>query len=105
MNPTDAERPTGNGVAQGTDPRLAQALEEYRRLLEAGAAPGRAAFLAQHAEMAEELAACLSGLEFVHAVAPAVSGAAAGVAAAGDAGAAVVPGAPLGDFRILREVG
>jgi WD40 repeat protein/serine/threonine protein kinase len=77
-------------------------LEEYRALLEAGAAPDRAAFLSRHPEIAGELAECLSGLEFVHAVAPALS-------SAGDQ-----PGAPatgesfcgaLGDFRILREVG
>jgi serine/threonine protein kinase/Flp pilus assembly protein TadD len=109
MNPTDDGCPGHNGVAQqaepGGNPRLAQALEEYRRLLEAGSAPDRATFQARHPEVAEELAECLSGLEFVHAVAPALSGAAAGVAAAGDAGAAMGPGTPLGDFRIVRQVG
>ncbi len=109
MNPTDDGDRGGNGVAQraepGADPRLARALEEYRGLLEAGAAPERSAFLARHPDLAEALAECLSGLEFVHAVAPAVSGAAAEAAAAADAGAGMGPCAPLGDFRILREVG
>jgi serine/threonine protein kinase/Flp pilus assembly protein TadD len=105
MNATDDGRTGANGVAQAADARLTQALEEYRRLLEAWAAPDRAAFVAQCPEMAEKLAECLSGLEFVHRVAPAVSGAAAETATAADAGAAVGPGAPLGDFRIIREVG
>jgi serine/threonine protein kinase/Flp pilus assembly protein TadD len=106
MNPTGEGLRGSNGLAQQSEPagaaRLAQALEEYRGLLEAGAAPDRAAFLARYSEMAEELAECLSGLEFVHAAAPVFSGDAA---AAGNPGARVGPGAPLGDFRILREVG
>ncbi len=105
MNPTDDGYTGNNGVARGAeargDARLARALEEYRGLLEAGAAPERAAFLARYPDMAEELAECLSGLEFVHAVAPALSGG----AAAGEPDAAVGPAAPLGDFRIVREVG
>jgi serine/threonine protein kinase/Tfp pilus assembly protein PilF len=105
MNLTDEDRPGGNGVAQGAEARLTQALEEYRRLLEAGAGPDRAEFLARHPDLGEALAECLSGLEFVHAVAPAVSGAAAETATAADASAGVGPGAPLGDFRIIREVG
>jgi serine/threonine protein kinase/Flp pilus assembly protein TadD len=109
MNLTDDGRTGHNGVAQAGgaagDGRLAEALEEYRGLLEAGAGPDREAFLSRHPEIAEELAECLSGLEFVHAVAPALSGAAAEGAAGGDAGAGVGPGAPLGDFRIVREVG
>jgi serine/threonine protein kinase len=104
MNPTTDERLHSNGVGQAppAEARLAQALEEYRALLEAGAAPGRAAFLARHPEIAGELAECLSGLEFVHAVAPALSG-------AGERAAALAPAdglaGVLGDFRITREVG
>jgi serine/threonine protein kinase len=109
MNPTDESRPDSNGVAQeaeaGSAAGLAQALEAYRALLEAGARPDRAAFLARHPEIAEELAACLSGLEFVHAVAPALSSAAAESAAAGNRGVGMPPGVPLGDFRLVREVG
>jgi tetratricopeptide (TPR) repeat protein len=109
MNTTDDGQRGSNGVAPGAEPgreaRLAQALEEYRGLLEAGAAPDRAAFLARHPEMAEELAECLSGLEFVHAVAPALSGAAAENASAENLGAGLRLGAPLGDFRLIRELG
>jgi tetratricopeptide (TPR) repeat protein len=105
MNPTVDGRRSGNGAAPGADGRLARALEEYRGLLEAGAAPDRAAFLARYPEMAEELAECLSGLEFVHAVAPSLSRDAAQGVAAAEVGAGVGPGAPLGDFRIIREVG
>ncbi len=80
-------------------------MEEYRQLLEAGTAPDRAAFLARYPDMAAELAECLSGLEFVHAVAPALSGAAAEGAAAAERDAGIRQGTTLGDFRILREVG
>jgi serine/threonine protein kinase/tetratricopeptide (TPR) repeat protein len=103
MNPTDDGRLGIKGVAPEADARLARALEEYRELLEAGTAPDRESFLARHPEVAEELAECLSGLEFVHAVAPALSGAAAEGTAAGVAG--VGPAETLGDFRIVREVG
>jgi serine/threonine protein kinase len=108
MNATEDVPRDSNGVAQPPEPggaaRLAQALEAYRTLLEAGARPDRAEFLARYPEIAAELAECLSGLEFVHAVAPALSGAAA-EGTARDPGADVGPGVPLGDFRILREVG
>jgi serine/threonine protein kinase len=104
MNPTDDGRLGNNGVAQRDEPAadvcLARALEEYRERLEAGAAPDRAAFLARHPDIAAELAECLSGLEFVHAVAPALSG-----DAGANADAGFEPGQPLGDFRLLREVG
>jgi hypothetical protein len=73
--------------------------------LEPGTPPNRAAFLARHPDVAEELAECLSGLDFVNAVAPALSGDAQATAAAVDAGAGVEPGTPLGDFRIIRQVG
>ena len=48
------------------DPRVIAALEEYAAALEAGKAPDRKAFLARHADVAEALAGCLTGLEFVH---------------------------------------
>ena len=59
----------GVGVGQGPgvdDPRVIAALEEYAAALEAGKAPDRDAFLARHADVAEALAGCLTGLEFVH---------------------------------------
>jgi WD40 repeat protein/serine/threonine protein kinase len=101
--PTDGSRsePTG-GV---DDPRLVQALEEYRSALDAGRRPDRQAFLARHPEIAEALADCLDGLEFVHAVAPELSQDGASALPDPSASAAAILTGTLGDFRILREVG
>jgi WD40 repeat protein/serine/threonine protein kinase len=98
---SDAVQP---GVSQASleDSRLAGALEEYRAALEAGRKPDRAAVLAAHPEIAGVLADCLDGLEFVHRATPALSHADASPAP-GDAD--LKPATPLGDFRILREIG
>jgi WD40 repeat protein/serine/threonine protein kinase len=85
---------------------VVRALEEYRAALEAGCRPDRAAFLARHPEIAEALAECLDGLEFVHAAASGLSEAGAAPAGGKPAPALDLPlGGPLGDFRILREIG
>ena len=57
-------------TAGESESRLSAALEEYYAALDAGHPPDRAAFLAEHAEVADQLAGCLDGLEFVRAVAP-----------------------------------
>jgi serine/threonine protein kinase len=81
-------------------------LEEYRAALEAGHRPDRQVFLARHAEIAEALADCVDGLDFVHAVAPALSDIGTGRPASdADTSTAIPRGTPLGDFRILREIG
>jgi hypothetical protein len=58
--------------------------------------PDRQAFLTRHAEIADALAGCLDGLDFIYAVGPQLNEAPSTEAAAPS---------PLGDFRILREVG
>jgi tetratricopeptide (TPR) repeat protein len=74
------------------DPRLVAALEEYMAALEEGAPPDRQAFLARHAAVAPALEACLDGVNLVRAEAP-----------------KFLPEAPadtpLGDFRLVREIG
>src|SRR5262249_26382197 len=109
MNPTDERRPDSSGVVQeadsGGEERLAQALEAYRALLEAGARPDRGTFLACYPGLAAELQDCLSGLGLVHAGARALSRAVAGSAAAAIQGVGMPAGTPLGDFRLVREVG
>ncbi len=69
------------------DPRVVHALEVYLEALENGQAPDRVAFLAEYSDVAEPLAECLDGLEFLH--------------------RASAPKMPerLGDFQILREIG
>jgi serine/threonine protein kinase/Flp pilus assembly protein TadD len=99
------ELPASGSADAADEGPLTQALEEYRALLEAGRKPERAAFLARHPEVAEALSECLAGLEFVHAAAASLSQDAAGRPAAALASEILPPGQPLGDFRILREVG
>jgi serine/threonine protein kinase/tetratricopeptide (TPR) repeat protein len=81
------------------DPPTTQAVEEYRALLRAGCKPDREEFLARHPEAAAILSECLDALEFIQAAAPDLPAGAANPAAA------VEPQAPLGDFRLLRELG
>src|SRR5205807_3148746 len=68
--------------------------------LEAGRHPDRQAFLAGHAQIAAVLARALDGLEFIQTAAPQFP-----EPAADDPGAAIQPEGPLGDFRIVREIG
>jgi serine/threonine protein kinase/Flp pilus assembly protein TadD len=76
------------------DPRVIAALDEYMAAVEAGRCPDRDAFLARYSSVAGVLAACLDGMDVLHTLEP--SDETAGVADAGR---------PLGDFRILREIG
>jgi WD40 repeat protein/serine/threonine protein kinase len=84
------------------DPRLARALEEYQAALEAGTRLNRHELLARYPDIAEKLAECLEGLEFVHTVAPQLQEPAL---APGTSAAGVRPELSLGDYRIIREVG
>src|SRR5262245_4462266 len=99
-------RPTSVTVARasnGGNPRLTAALEEYRALLEAGQRPDRDAFLAAHEDVRAGLADCLAGLEFVVAAAPNLASSAGGLGS--EALDDLETQAPLGDFRIIREIG
>jgi WD40 repeat protein/serine/threonine protein kinase len=87
------------------DPRLARALEEYLRLLETGQKPNRHDFLNRYPAIAKPLAECIDGLEFVHGVAPDLSQPGAQSQQPPAPGAALQPEGPLGDFRLIREVG
>ena len=54
----------------GENPRVVAALEVYFAAVEAGHTPDRESFLAEHADIAGELAACLDGLNLVELAAP-----------------------------------
>jgi hypothetical protein len=84
------------------DPRVIQALEEYIAALQEGRRPVRAEFLARRPEITEALAECLEGLEFIYGAAPRLQQSVHGEP---PAQADVHPEGPLGDFRIVREVG
>ncbi len=98
---------SNNGLTQssnepsGGDPRLARAMEEYQALLTAGEKPDHGEFLARYPEVAGALADCLSGLDLLHAAAPHLST----PAPLGTPTVGLDAGAPLGDFRLIREVG
>jgi serine/threonine protein kinase len=86
------------------DARVIAALEEYTAALEAGTPPDRVAFLSRHADVAEALADCLSGLELVHEMSPPDATTGPGETAA-PAGEGPLAGMCLGDYRIRRELG
>jgi serine/threonine protein kinase len=94
------DEPSASGLE---DARVIRALEEYRALLEAGDKPDRDAFLTRYPEIAQSLAECLDGLDFVHQAAPQLSQPAAIDGVTSDA--EIQAEGPLGDFRIVREVG
>jgi serine/threonine protein kinase len=84
------------------DPRLVGLVREYLTELEAGRRPDRRAFAARHPDLAEALASCLDGLELMHG-ATALLGAVSGAVPTGLPES--YPANPLGDFRIVREIG
>jgi serine/threonine protein kinase/Flp pilus assembly protein TadD len=82
------------------DPRVVQAMEEYLAAIETRCIPDRRTFLQRHADIAGTLGTCLDSLEFVQQAAAQLR-----EPSAGFGGLAEAPGTPLGDFRILRELG
>ncbi|HWE95284.1 MAG TPA: serine/threonine-protein kinase [Tepidisphaeraceae bacterium] len=88
------------------DPRLLAAVKEYMAALDAGRKPNRQELLARHPDIAGELSACLQGLAFVRAAGGEFSGPGTVFEAShpqpeGDLASA----SPLGDFRLVREIG
>jgi eukaryotic-like serine/threonine-protein kinase len=98
MNETeDYPRPSTKEPSAGDD-RLMEAVRAYQAALDRGDPPGRKEFLARYPDLASELAECLDGLEFLHSAAP-------GLRPPPEAPPPLEPEGPLGDFRIVREVG
>ena len=89
------------------DPRVLAAVQEYMAALEAGKHPSRKEMLARYPDIADELGACLDGLAFVHSAAARLHNDSSSPAArpAMEVEADAVAGKPLGDFRLLREIG
>ena len=84
-------------AAPPDDPRLLRVVQEYLTELEAGRHPDRAAFVARVPELADQLAPYLDALDAVHSAAP--------LLASPPVPGADFPAEPLGDFRIVREIG
>lgn len=97
--PADVELPD--------DPRLMRAVQDYLAELEAGRRPHRREFLQRYPDLAEPLTQCLDGLDLVHKAAIRESGSGVRTAPVGPnpSQADSVPADPLGDFKIVREIG
>ena len=80
---------------------MVAALEEYQAALRSGRSVDRAAFLIEHADVADKMDECLAALELLQSVAGAIAPASGTVESA----SLLQPGDVLGDFRILREIG
>ena len=85
-------------------------MEEVMDAMAAGQAYDREALLAKYADVADELAECLSNLDFVQNVAPQLADEAdvqspSGATAGSSSSALTSNRTSLGDFRILREIG
>ena len=98
------EEQAAQKAAAVDDPRIVEALEKYLAAIEAGEKPNRQAYLARHAEIAGALAECLDGLEALQAASSSGRSSSAAGSEAGTS-ADLQPEAPLGDFRIVREIG
>jgi hypothetical protein len=93
------------GGSDKDDPRVFAAVQKFLAALESGRRPSRREFVAQHPEIAEQLAACLDGLAFIHSAAGELNR-----FDSSSSGRAEMPidlnnAQPLGDFRLLREIG
>src|SRR5262249_54817422 len=89
------------GVSRMEDPQVLAAVEEYLAAQQAGQRLDREGSRARHADVAEALAACLEGLDFIQGAARQFST----PALPGVDSTELQPESPLGDFRIVREVG
>ena len=80
MNPphppkTDSDVPRASDAdLAGRQQQLAEAVQRDLTQFEQGKLPDRGALLAEHPEVAEELAACLASLDFIHHAAPVLTG-------------------------------
>jgi tetratricopeptide (TPR) repeat protein len=106
VRPEDLEgEAADSSLAALDDPRVRRAVRTYLELVEAGRRPDRADYLARHADIAGALAECLDGLEFVRGVVSSWDEPGADTPPTGGGAGTVAPGTPLGDFRIVREIG
>ena len=117
MNPTNPRRQElpenldttreASAFPGSENPRLLAAVQEYMAALDAGQQPSRQEFLTRYADIAEELAACLDSLTFLHSAAAQMKGSSA--TSAGSTGSSpavdVATAQPLGDFKLVREIG
>ncbi len=112
-NNNNNDDPTRADDSLPADPeaRVFALLEQYRTALEAGQKPSRHELLARHPDIAEELSACLQGLNFVQSAAGRIEAPDdypdKSVFSSLTTGPDADPASPkpLGDFRLIREIG
>ena len=97
--------PPGEDAALPDEPLLIDAVQEYLSAAESGQPLNRAEFLAAHADIADALADYLDALDFVHVAAPRLDDSSRSRSGRQALASPVDMLAPLGDFRILREIG
>jgi eukaryotic-like serine/threonine-protein kinase len=91
-------------TAERDEERLLEVLRVYLADVEGGKQPNRQELIARHPEIADELAACLQGLSFVKSAVGQLAestGRASKTASELDLSSAL----PLGDFRLIRQIG
>jgi hypothetical protein len=93
----------GTSLSALDDERVLKAVRAYQELIESGQRPDRRQFLAEHNEIAQVLAECIDGLEFVQGVVENLSD--PDECPNLSSVSSIQPEQPLGDFRIVREVG
>lgn len=93
-------------AVDAADPRLVKAVQEYMAAVEAGQRPSRQEWITRHPDIAVELGQCLDGLAFVQSAAATIRVVEPQAPDASDpAAAGGLPSRPLGDFRLVREIG
>ena len=93
---------TKEASARLEDCAVIQAVQEYLAALEVGQRPDRQTFLDRYPGIAAALAECLDALEFMHTAVPQIQPA---VDSSQSCPATHSTRTPLGDFRIVREIG
>ena len=101
MNPegSDLDAPSSE-----RDDRLAALVAAYSADLEAGRRPDRRALIRQNPDLADDLSACLGGLNFLQSAANQLAATAMDDAMQGGDVTAAGPH-PLGDYKLIREIG
>lgn len=105
-SPNDPDRLSESFVDEPLDdPRLMAAVQEYMKELEIGRRPNRQEFLKRYPELATPLNQCLDGLELVHQAAGREKASLDSQLIRACEPTAPDGAFPLGDFRVIREIG
>ena len=99
-NPSDPTRGLLDH-ADEDDPRLLEAIKEYTAAIESGKRINRQEFLAKHADIAADLSVCLNSLNFIQTAAAQIPG----TPTTEPQVHADLSAKPLGDFKLVREIG